>query len=167
MSLKPLSVDQAKRAGRYARGLKKLRLLTASAYVVFDWMLWVFRKPGERTISPSIADIVRETGVRRNAVIAAIKQLVGFGLLAKQARYLHVEWGRKNGRGRENLTARRTTNLYIFACNSYESTPPTASTEMDILIARVERQAAAARGDTPLERALAGIAAAAGLSVPS
>jgi len=38
---------------------------------------------------------------------------------------------------------------------------------MDILIARVERMAAGVRQHTPLERALAGIAATAGLTMPS
>ena len=157
----------AARVASYGRGLKKLRLLSSDEYVVLDRMLWGMRKPGESAIDPSYDEIARESGVGRNTVVNAIKKLVGFGVLTKTKRWLFVEWGRKRRYGRENLTARQTTNLYVFTSFPYEFARPTPSIEMDILIARVERMAAAERQNTPLERALAGIAATAGLAMPS
>jgi len=161
------SPKHASRVASYGRGLRKLRLLTSDDYVVLDRMLWGMRNPGESAIDPSYNDIAREAGVGRNTAVNAIKKLVGFGVLAKTKRWLFVEWGRKRGYGRENLIARQTTNLYVFTTFPYEFARPTPSIEMDILIARVERMAAGVRQDTPLERVLAGIAATAGLAMPS
>jgi hypothetical protein len=161
------SPKHAARVASYGRGLKKLRLLSSDEYVVLDRMLWGMRKPGESAIDPSYDEIARESGVGRNTAVNAVKKLVGFGILAKTRRWLFVGWGRKRGYGRENLTARQTTNLYVFTTFPYEFARPTPSTEMDILVARVERVAAATRRDTPLERALANIAATAGLAMPS
>src|SRR5690348_8094030 len=161
------SPKHAARIASYGRGLRKLRLLTCEEYCVLDRMLWGMRKPGERAIDPSYDEIARESGVGRNTVVNAIKKFVGFGILAKTKRWLFVEWGRKRGYGRENLTARQTTNLYVFTAFPHEFARPTPSLEMDILVARAERVATVARQDTPLERALAGIAATAGLTMPS
>ena len=160
------SPKHAARVASYGRGLKKLRLLTSDEYVVLDRMLWGMRKPGQSALDPSYDEIASEAGVGRNTAVNAIKKLVGFGILTKTRRWVFVEWGRRKGRGRDNLIARQVTNLYVFTAYPHEFGRTTPSTEMDILIARVERAAAAARQDSPLERVLASLAATAGLAMP-
>jgi hypothetical protein len=93
--------------------------------------------------------------------ISAVKKLVQFGLLTKAKQWLIVPWGRARG----NLTARQRPNLYVFTSFPLESAQPAASTEVDILVSRVERQAERARADSPLERALAAMAGRAGFTV--
>jgi hypothetical protein len=156
-----LSPNHAKRIAAYARGLKEMRLLTPHDFAVLDTMLWTMRKPGEAMLEPSYADIARKAGVKRDAAIQAVKKLVQFGLLTKAKQWLIVQWGRQRG----NLNARQRPNLYTFTSFSYESAPPSASTEMDILVSRVERQAAKEQANTPLERALSTLANRAGFTV--
>jgi hypothetical protein len=156
-----LSPNHAKRIAAYARGLRELRLLTPHDFAVLDTMLWTLRKPGEAVLEPSYADIARKAGVKRDAAISAVKKLVQFGLLTKAKQWLLVPWGR----ARSNLTARQRPNLYVFTSFPLESAVPSASTEMDILVSKVERQAAKERADTPLERALAAFADRAGFTV--
>src|ERR1700759_4432090 len=153
------SQKHAARVASYGRGLKKVRLLSSDEYVVLDRMLWGMRKPGESAIDPSYDEIARESGVGRNTAVNAIKKLVGFGILAKTKRWLFVEWGRKRRYGRENLTARQTTNLYVFTTFPYEFARPTPSIEMDILIARAERVAGGGGQGTPRGAGLGGSAA--------
>jgi len=156
-----LSPNHAKRIAAYARGLRELRLLTPHDFAVLDTMLWTLRKPGEAVLEPSYADIARKAGVKRDAAINAVKKLVQFGLLTKAKQWLLVPWGR----ARSNLTARQRPNLYVFTSFPLESAPPAPSTEVEILVARVERRAMRERADTPLERALAALANRAGLTV--
>src|SRR3954464_10525583 len=156
-----LSPNHAKRIAAYARGLKEMRLLTPYDFAVLDTMLWTLRKPGEAALEPKYADIARKAGVKRDAAISAVKKLVQFGLLTKAKQWLIVQWGRQRG----NLNARQRPNLYTFTRFPLESAPPAPSTEMDILVSRVERQAAKERADTPLERALGALANRAGLTV--
>jgi hypothetical protein len=161
------SPKHAARVASYGRGLKKLRLLTSDDYVVLDRMLWGMREQGKSALAPSYDEIAREAGVGRNTAVNAVKKLVGFGVLTKTRRWLFIEHGRKRGRGRENLTVHQTTNLYVFTAYPNEFVRTTPSIEMDILVARVEREAQRIIRDSPLERALAGIAATAGLAMPS
>lgn len=156
-----LSPNHAKRIAAYARGLRELRLLTPHDFAVLDTMLWTMRKPGEAELEPSYADIARKAGVKRDAAINAVKKLVQFGLLTKAKQWLIVQWGR----ARSNLTARQRPNLYVFTSFPLESAPPAPSTEVDILVSRVERQIVQKQADSPLERALAAMAATAGLTV--
>jgi hypothetical protein len=156
-----LSPNHAKRIASYARALKEMRLLTPYDFAVLDTMLWTMRKPGEAMLEPSYADIARKSGVKRDTVIQAVKKLVQFGLLTKAKQWLIVQWGRKHG----NLNARQRPNLYTFTSFPYESAPPAPSTEMDILVSRVERQAAKEQANTPLERALGALAKKAGFTV--
>jgi len=145
-----LSPNHAKRIAAYARGLRELRLLTPHDFAVLDAMLWTLRKPGEAELEPAYADIARKAGVKRDTAISAVKKLVQFGLLTKAKQWVIVQWGRARG----NLTARQRPNLYVFTSFPLESAVPSASTEMDILVSRVERQITAEVADTPLERAL-------------
>jgi Helix-turn-helix domain len=156
-----LSPNHAKRIAAYGRGLRELRLLTPHDFAVLDTMLWTMRKPGEAMLEPSYADIARKSGVKRDAAINAVKKLVQFGLLTKAKQWLIVQWGRKRG----NLNARQRPNLYTFTSFPLESAAPSASTEMDILVSKVERQAARERANTPLERALAAFANRAGFTI--
>ena len=156
-----LSPNHAKRIAAYARGLRELRLLTPHDFAVLDAMLWTLRKPGEAMLEPKYADIARKAGVKRDAAINAVKKLVQFGLLTKTKQWVIVQWGRARG----NLTARQRPNLYVFTAFPLESAPPSASTEMDILVSRLERQIVRQQADTPLERALSAIAARAGFTV--
>src|SRR4051812_34764153 len=158
-----LSPNHPKRIAAYARGLQELRLLTPHDFAVLDAMLWTLREPGHAELEPKYADIARKAGVKRDAAINAVKKLVQFGLLTKTKQWVIVQWGRARG----NLTARQRPNLYVFTAFPLESPPPSASTEMDILVSRVERQAARERADTPLERALAAMANRAGFTVPA
>src|SRR4051812_20615921 len=136
------SPNHAKRIAAYARALKELGLLTSHDFAVLDTMLWTLRKPGEAMLEPSYADIARKSGVKRDTAIQAVKKLVAFGLLTKAKQWVIVQWGRRRG----NLNARQRPNLYTFTSFPYESAMPSASTEMDILVSRVERQAARERG---------------------
>jgi predicted transcriptional regulator len=156
-----LSPNHAKRIAAYARGLRELRLLTPHDFAVLDAMLWTLRKPGEAELEPKYADIARKAGVKRDAAINAVKKLVQFGLLTKAKQWLIVPWGR----ARSNLTARQRPNLYVFTSFPLESAVPSASTEMDILVSRVERQFVRQQADSPLERALSALAARAGFTV--
>src|SRR3954465_11340541 len=97
-------------------------------------------------------------GVKRDAAINAVRKLVQFGLLTKAKQWVIVQWGR----GRFQKEARQRPNLYVFTSFPLESAPPSASTEMDILVSRVERQVAAERANSPLERALSALAGRAG-----
>jgi hypothetical protein len=99
--------------------------------------------------------------VSRDTAISAVKKLVQFGLLTKAKQWVIVQWGRARG----NLDARQRPNLYVFTSFPLESAVPSASTEVEILVSRVERQAAKERADTPLERALAALANRAGFTV--
>jgi hypothetical protein len=157
-----LSPNHAKRIAAYARGLKELRLLTPHDFAVLDAMLWMLRKPGEAMLEPKYADIARKAGVKRDAAINAVKKLVQFGLLTKAKQWLIVPWGR----GRSNLTARQRPNLYVFTRFPLESVPPSASTEVDILVSRVERQIVREQANSPLERALAAMANRGGFTFP-
>jgi hypothetical protein len=154
-----LSPHHAKRIAAYGRGLRELRLLTPHDFAVLDTMLWTLRQPGHAELEPKYADIARKAGVKRDAAISAVKKLVQFGLLTKTKQWLIVPWGR----GRSNLTARQRPNLYVFTSFPLESASP--STEVDILVSRVERQIVRKQADSPLERALAALAARAGLTV--
>ena len=107
------------------------------------------------------SDIARKAGVKQDTAINAVKKLVQFGLLTKAKQWLIIPWGR----ARSNLTARQRPNLYVFTSFPLESAPPAPSTEMDILVARVERQIVRQQADTPLERALAALANRAGFTV--
>src|SRR3954447_7830013 len=156
-----LSPNHAKRIAAYGRGLRELRLLTPYDFAVLDTMLWTLRKPGDAALEPSYADIARKSGVKRDTVIQAVKKLIEFGLITKAKQWVIVQWGRKRG----NLNARQRPNLYTFTSFSYESAPPAPSTEMDILVSRVERQAAKEQANTPLERALGALANRAGFTV--
>ena len=156
-----LSPNHAKRIAAYGRGLRELRLLTPHDFAVLDAMLWTLRKPGEAELEPKYADIARKAGVKRDAAINAVKKLVQFGLLTKTKQWLIVQWGRARG----NLTARQRPNRYVFCSFPLGSAMPSASTEMDILVSKVERQVAAKQANSPLERALAAIAATAGFTV--
>jgi Helix-turn-helix domain len=156
-----LSPNHAKRIAAYGRGLRELRLLTPHDFAVLDTMLWTLRKPGEAALEPSYADIARKAGVKRDTVISAVKKLVQFGLLTKTKRWLIVQWGR----AASNLTARQRPNLYVFASFPLELATPSPSTEIDILVSRVERQVARERANSPLERALAALAGRAGFTV--
>jgi hypothetical protein len=156
-----LSANHAKRIAAYGRGLKELRLLTPHDFAVLDTMLWTMRKPGHSELEPSYEDIARKSGVKRDTAINAVKKLVQFGLLTKTKQWVIVQWGRARG----NLTARQRPNLYVFVSFPLGSAMPSASSEMDILVSRVERQAAAERANSPLERALSAIAATAGFTV--
>ena len=156
-----LSPNHAKRIAAYARGLRELRLLTPHDFAVLDTMLWTMRKPGEAELEPSSADIARKAGVKRDAAINAVKKLVQFGLLTKTKQWVIVQWGRARG----NLAARQRPNLYVFTSFPLESAPPSASTEMEILVSRVERQIVRQQADSPLERALSALAARAGFTV--
>ena len=158
-----LSPNHAKRIAAYARGLRELRLLTPHDFAVLDTMLWTLRTPGHAELEPKYADIARKAGVKRDTAISAVKKLVQFGLLTKTKQWVIVQWGRARG----HLTARQRPNLYVFTRFPLESAPPSASTEMDILVSRVERQIARKQADTPLERALAAMANRAGLTVPT
>jgi hypothetical protein len=158
-----LSPNHAKRIAAYARGLRELRLLTPHDFAVLDAMLWTLRKPGEAVLEPKYADIARKAGVKRDAAISAVKKLVQFGLLTKTKQWVIVQWGRARG----NLTARQRPNLYVFTAFPLESAVPSASTEVDILITRLERQFTKDQADTPLERALAAMANRAGFTVPT
>jgi hypothetical protein len=93
--------------------------------------------------------------------IIITEKLVQFGLLTKAKQWLIVPWGR----ARSNLTAWQRPNCYVFTSFPLESAPPAPSTEVDILVSKVERQVAKERADTPLERALAALANRAGLTV--
>jgi predicted transcriptional regulator len=157
-----LSPNHAKRIAAYARGLKELRLLTPHDFAVLDAMLWTLREPGHAELEPKYADIARKAGVKRDTAINAVKKLVQFGLLTKAKQWLIIPWGRARG----NLTARQRPNLYVFTAFPHESAPPSASTEVEILVSRLERQFAKERADTPLERALAAMANRAGFTVP-
>ena len=156
-----LSPTHAKRIAAYGRGLRELRLLTPHDFAVLDTMLWTMRKPGEAALEPSYEDIARKSGVKRDTVISAVKKLVQFGLLTKTKQWVIVQWGRARG----NLTARQRPNLYVFTSFPHELVSPSPSTEIDILVSRVEREIAAERVNSPLERALAAIAATAGFTV--
>ena len=158
-----LSPNHAKRIAAYARGLRELRLLTPHDFAVLDVMLWTLRKPGEAELEPKYADIGRKAGVSRDTAINAVKKLVQFGLLTKAKQWVIVQWGRARG----NLTARQRPNLYVFTAFPLESAVPSASTEVEILVSRVERQFARERAETPLERALAAMANRAGFTVPA
>jgi predicted transcriptional regulator len=158
-----LSPNHAKRIAAYARGLRELRLLTPHDFAVLDAMLWTLRKPGEAVLEPKYADIARKAGVSRDTAISAVKKLVQFGLLTKAKQWVIVQWGRARG----NLDARQRPNRYVFTSFPLESAQPSASTEVEILVSRVERQAAKERADTPLERALAALANRAGFTVPA
>src|SRR3954464_8827941 len=156
-----LTPNHAKRIAAYARGLRELRLLTPHDFAVLDTMLWTLRKPGEAALEPKYADIARKAGVKRDAAISAVKKLVQFGLLTKAKQWLIIPWGRARG----NLTARQRPNLYTFTSFPLGSAQPSASTEVDILVSRVERRVMREQADTPLERALAALAGRAGFTV--
>ena len=158
-----LSPNHAKRIAAYGRGLKELRLLTPHDFAVLDTMLWTLRTPGHAELEPKYADIARKAGVKRDTAISAVKKLVQFGLLTKTKQWVLVQWGRARG----NLTARQRPNLYVFTAFPLESAVPSASTEVEILISRVERQIAKAMADTPLERALAAMANRGGFVIPA
>src|SRR3954454_3857481 len=155
-----LSPNHAKRIAAYARGLKELRLLTPHDFAVLDAMLWTLREPGHAELEPKYADIARKAGVKRDAAINAVRKLVQFGLLTKAKQWVIVQWGR----GRFQKKARQRPNLYVFTSFPLESAVPSASTEMDILVSRVERQIGKAQADSPLERALSSLAAKAGFA---
>jgi helix-turn-helix protein len=163
MPMSHLSPNHAKRIAAYARGLRELRLLTPHDFAVLDAMLWTLRKPGEAELEPKYADIARKAGVSRDTAINAVKKLVQFGLITKAKQWVIVQWGR----ARRNLAARQRPNLYVFTSFPLESAPPAASTEVEILVSRVERQAERERADTPLERALAAMANRGGFTVPA
>jgi len=93
-----------------------------------------------------------QPGVKRDAAINAVKKLVQFGLLAKAKQWVIVQWGRARG----NLNARQRPNLYTFTSFPLESAAPAASTEIDILVSRVERQVAKERANSPLEPCILG-----------
>ena len=158
-----LSPNHAKRIAAYGRGLKELRLLTPHDFAVLDTMLWTLRQPGHAELEPKYADIARKAGVKRDGAISAVKKLVQFGLLTKTKQWVIVQWGRARG----NLTARQRPNLYVFTAFPLESAVPSASTEVEILISRVERQIAKTMADTPLERALAAMANRGGFVIPA
>jgi hypothetical protein len=158
-----LSPNHAKRIAAYARGLKELRLLTPHDFAVLDAMLWTLREPGHAELEPKYADIARKAGVKRDAAINAVKKLVQFGLLTKTKQWVIVQWGRARG----NLTARQRPNLYVFTTFPLESAPPSASTEVDILVSRVERQIVREQANSPLERALAAMANRGGFTFPA
>jgi len=156
-----LSPNHAKRIAAYARGLRELRLLTPHDFAVLDAMLWTMREPGHAELEPKYADIARKAGVGRDTAINAVKKLVQFGLLTKAKQWVLVHWGR----GRGNLDARQRPNLYTFTSFPLESATPSASTEVEILVSRVERQVVRERADSPLERALEALAKRAGFTV--
>jgi predicted transcriptional regulator len=161
MPMAHLSPNHAKRIAAYARGLKELRLLTPHDFAVLDAMLWTLREPGHAELEPKYADIARKAGVKRDAAINAVRKLVQFGLLTKAKQWVIVQWGR----GRFQKEARQRPNLYVFTTFPLESAVPSASTEVDILVSRVERRVMREQADTPLERALAALAGRAGFTV--
>lgn len=166
---KNLSKQEAGRITRYGAGLVRLGLLTSDDFLILHTMLWVLRKPGEAEMDPSYADIQRLTRKCRNTIAQALERFEGVGLMCRKARWLMIEWGRRkpDGRGRENLRARRTTNLYRFmahACHScsYASVRSTASSEMSKLVDSVEQMVTS----SPLEEALTRVAETAGFRIP-
>jgi hypothetical protein len=146
-----MTPDAARRMAAHGRRLLTARILSPTEYACLDAMLWRLRRPGRADLTADYRSIARLCGIAVSTAVLAVRKLVDIGLIAKTRRRVRVVWGR----GGACVASRVIANAYRFATICTGSDRPHA----DKGIVRT-------KGSEALEKALCGLAGAAGYAVP-
>jgi DNA-binding transcriptional MocR family regulator len=85
--------------------MKAARRIGVSAHSLFELIMWSFRNHGQGLVRKSISEMVRLSGMCRQTIVTAIKQLEDAGLLRKVKRRIFVRWAL-------GIASRQDVNIY-------------------------------------------------------
>jgi DNA-binding Lrp family transcriptional regulator len=159
-----MSPETAGKIARYARQLLANKVLTPHDFSVLNVLLWVCRRHGRRDLTVSYRDMARLANVSRDSAINSVRKLTDLGVLERVKRRIRVFWSHN----RSQVASRQTANAYVFLPQNTGSRTSATDRESRLLRGNLERQIvdkSRRERKSDLERALASLAGAAGLSL--